>query len=91
VALDGDAHFFRVADIMTPDVVTVRERDSVLDVVAMMRHKKVRRMPVTGSRGELIGLVAPDDVLAVVAEQMHAPAAAVGAAQWHEVSATPGS
>lgn len=91
VALDRDAHAFSVGDIMSPDVVTVREQDSVLDVLAMMRHKKVRRMPVTGSRGELIGLLALDDVLAVVAEQIHALAAAVGAAQRHEVSATVGS
>lgn len=91
VALDRDAHAFRVGDIMSPDVATVREQDSVLDVLAMMRRKKVRRMPVTGARGELIGLVALDDVLAIVAEQMHALAAAVGAAQRHEVSAPAGS
>lgn len=91
VALDRDAHAFRVGDIMSPDVVTAREHDSVLDVLAMMRHKKVRRMPVTGARGELIGVVALDDVLAILAEQMHALAAAVGAAQRHEVSATVGS
>ena len=91
VALDRDAHAFRVGDIMSPDVVTAREQDSVLDVLAMMRHKKVHRMPVTGARGGLIGLVAVDDVLAIVAEQIHALAAAVGAAQRHEVSATVGS
>lgn len=91
VALDRDAHAFRVGDIMSTDVVTVREQDSVLDVLAVMRHRKVRRLPVTGGRGELIGLVALDDVLALVAEQMHALAAAVGAAQHHEASATVGA
>jgi CBS domain-containing protein len=91
VALDRDPHAFRVGDIMSPDVVTVREQDSVLDVLAMMRHKKVRRVPVTGARGDLIGLVALDDVLAIVAEQMQALAAAVGAAQRHEVAPTVGT
>jgi CBS domain-containing protein len=91
VALDRDPHAFRVGDIMSPDMVTVREQDSVLDVLAMMRHKKVRRVPVTGARGDLIGLVALDDVLAIVAEQMQALAAAVGAAQRHEVAPTVGT
>ena len=91
VALDRDPHAFRVGDLMSSDVATVREQDSMLDVLAMMRHKKVRRMPVTGPRGELVGLVALDDVLAVVAEQMHALADAVGAAQRHEIAATVGA
>jgi CBS domain-containing protein len=84
VALDRDVHAFRVADIMTPDVVTVREQDSLLDVLAVLRGKRVRRVPVTGARGELIGIVAIDDVLSAVAEQMQALAGAVGAAQRHE-------
>jgi CBS domain-containing protein len=54
-------------------------------VLALMRRKKVRRVPVTGPRGELIGIVTIDDVLALVAEQMQALASAVGAAQRHEV------
>lgn len=85
-ALDRDPHAFRVGDVMSPDVVTVREQDSILDVLAMMRHKKVRRVPVTGPRSELIGIVAVDDVLTIVAEQMQALAAAVKAAQRHEAT-----
>jgi CBS domain-containing protein len=84
VALDRDVHAFRVSDIMTPDVVTVREQDSLLDVLAVLRGKRVRRVPVTGARGELVGIVAIDDVLSAVAEQMQALAGAVGAAQRHE-------
>ena len=84
VALDRDVHAFRVSDIMTPDVVTVREQDSLLDVLAVLRGKRVRRVPVTGARGELIGIVAIDDVLSAVAEQMQALAGAVGAATRHE-------
>lgn len=91
VALERDPHAFRVGDIMSADVVTVREQDSVLDVLAIMRQKRVRRLPVTGARGELIGLVALDDVLAIVAEQMQALASAVGAAQRHELGSTSAS
>lgn len=84
VGAERDPHACRVGDVMSADVVTVREQDSVLDVLAVMRRKKVRRVPVTGAQGELIGLVSVDDILAIVAEQMRALADAVGAAQHHE-------
>jgi CBS domain-containing protein len=84
VAADRDPHAFRVGDVMSREVVTAREQDSLLDLLAAMRRKRVRRVPVTGPEGELIGIVTVDDVLGVVAEQMQALAAAVGAAQKHE-------
>ena len=84
VAADRDPHSLRVGDVMSADVVTAREGDSVLDLLEVMRRKRVRRVPVVGAQGELIGLVALDDLLAVIADQMRALAAAVGAAQHHE-------
>ena len=90
VALDRDPKAFRVADVMSEDLVTAREQDSVLDVLAAMRRKKVRRVPVTGARGELVGIVSSDDVLAIVAEQVQALAGAISASQRHEVGATLG-
>jgi CBS domain-containing protein len=70
-----------VADIMSRSLVTAHEEDAVLDVLAMMRRKGVRRVPVVGPAHRLIGIVTIDDVLEVVAQQMQALAAAVGAAQ----------
>ena len=90
VALERDPKSFRVGDVMSGDVVTAREGDSMLDVLAVMRRKKVRRVPVTGAQGELIGIVSVDDVLAIVAEQLQALAAAVGASQRHEAAPTIG-
>ena len=87
VAQERDPKAFRVGDIMSTDVVAAREADSLLDVLSVMRRRKVRRLPVTGPRGELVGLVTLDDVLGVVAEQMQALAAAVGAANRHEAAA----
>ena len=51
-------------------VLTVREDDSVLDVLASMRRKAVRRIPVTGANGQLIGLVAADDLLGLIADEL---------------------
>ena len=86
VAADRDPHAYRVGDIMSQDVVTARIEDSVLDLLDVMRRKRIRRLPVTGSRGELVGVLALDDVVAVVGEQMQALAAAFGAAQRRETA-----
>ena len=89
VAADRDPHGLRVGDVMTRDVVTAREHDSLLDLLAAMRRRKVRRIPVTDARDMLVGIVSLDDVLAVLAEQMQAVAAAVTAATSHERTAPP--
>lgn len=89
VAADRDPHGMRVGDIMSRDVLTAREQDSVLDLLASMRRKGVRRIPVTNARGTLIGIVALDDVLEIVAQEMQAVASAVGASQNRERAALP--
>ena len=89
VAADRDPHGMRVGDVMTRDVVKVREEDSLLDVLAAMRRKGVRRVPVTGPQDVLVGILALDDVMAVLAQQMQAVAQAVSAAAGHERTALP--
>lgn len=84
VAAQADAQALRVADLMSRDVVSVREHDSVLDALAIMRRKGVRRLPVVGPQDCLIGLLAVDDVLMALSRQIQALAGAVGAAQRHE-------
>lgn len=89
VAADRDPHGMRVGDLMTKEVVTAREQDSILDLLSAMRRKRVRRIPVTAPQGTLIGIVALDDVLEVLAQQMQAVATAVSAASQHEQLALP--
>jgi CBS domain-containing protein len=89
VAADRDPHGVRVGDVMSKDVVKVREEDSLLDVLAAMRRKGVRRVPVTGPQDVLVGILALDDIVAVLAQQMEAVAQAVTAAAGHERAALP--
>lgn len=84
VARQRDAQSLRVGDVMSHDVISVREDDTLLDVLAVMRQKGVRRVPVVGSRELLVGLIAIDDVLEVLSEEVQALAAAIAAAQRHE-------
>lgn len=59
-----------VEDVMSTDLVTAREDDSLIDLMRSMRLKGVRRIPVIGGRSELIGVVTLDDVLDVLAEEL---------------------
>lgn len=70
VAADLDPRTLRVEDVMVTDLVTAREEDSLIDVMRAMRRKGVRRIPVVGSQSELMGLVALDDVLDILAQEL---------------------
>ena len=70
VAPGLDAAALRVEDVMTTDLVTAREDDSLIDLVRTMRRKGVRRIPVVGGQGELIGVVTLDDVLDVLSQEL---------------------
>lgn len=70
VARDFDPQTLRVADIMSADPVTARPEDSIHDVLATMRSRGIRRVPVTTADGVLVGIVTLDDMLEVMAEEM---------------------
>jgi CBS domain-containing protein len=89
VAADRDPHGMRVGDVMSKSVITAREEDSLPDLLLAMRRKGVRRVPVVSPQGSLIGIVALDDVLDVLAQEMKAVAEAVAAAGRHEETALP--
>lgn len=57
-----------VKQFMTPEVVTVRETDNIVDVASdMLRHKQ-RRRPVIDSDGKLVGQVTCRQILRAVKE-----------------------
>jgi len=72
-----DAKTLRVEDVMTTDLVTAREEDSLIDLMRSMRRKGVRRIPVVGAQSELIGVATLDDVLNILAEELGLLVAAI--------------
>jgi CBS domain-containing protein len=66
-----------VEDVMSTDLVTVLEDDSLIDLMHTMRRKGVRRVPVVGAQGELVGLASLDDVLDVLSEELGLLVAAI--------------
>jgi CBS domain-containing protein len=65
-----DPKTITVGDIMVQDLVTARESEGVLETMQIMRYKGVRRLPIVGKSGELIGIVSIDDLLEVLAEEL---------------------
>ena len=70
LATDSDPDQFRVADIMTAELLTAREGDDTMETLQQMRNAGVRRMPVVDADGGLVGIITVDDYINVFAEQM---------------------
>jgi CBS domain-containing protein len=70
VARDLDARTLSVGEVMTTDVVSVREDDNILDTLALMRHRGVRRVPVVTRAGLLVGIVTLDDLMRILVAQL---------------------
>ena len=67
VARQVDPKAVCVGDIMTVNPITVRESDCLEAALHRMREFGVRRLPVVNDRRELVGILAMDDMLQVMA------------------------
>jgi len=65
-----DSETITVGDIMTAELVTVRESEGLLETMEIMRYKGVRRIPVVDADGQMVGIASIDDLLEVLAEEM---------------------
>ncbi len=82
-ALDPSA--ITVGDIMVSDLATVTENIGVFEAIQYMRTKGVRRLPVVDGNGWLVGILALDDLLELLAEEMSAFARLVKREQKREM------
>jgi len=57
-------------DLMTRNVVTAEESESVYEAIARMRAEGVRRLPVVDANGTLVGVLSADDVTEFLAEEL---------------------
>lgn len=59
-----------VGEIMTPDPETVHEGDGIFETTTRMAEAAVRRVPVVDDGGTLVGIVALDDLLVAVTNEL---------------------
>lgn len=72
VATKLDATVFTVGDLAIQKLTTCQEDEGVFECIRRMRTKGVRRMPVLDREGNLMGIVAVDDMIQLLAEEMSA-------------------
>lgn len=77
VARELDATQLTVGDVMSRELISVLEDDSIKDMLVVMRHKGIRRLPVVKANGVLVGLVTLDDVLGLMSEQLREMASVI--------------
>jgi CBS domain-containing protein len=84
LAEDVDPQSVSVGDIMSASLLTARESEELIDVIARMRAQGVRRVPVVNERGGLEGILTVDDILELLAEQVNGLAGLVKTEQRRE-------
>ena len=89
LAKEIDLAAVTVGDIMTREPITARESDSIYDTMQRMRAKGVRRIPVVDTGGTLVGIVAVDDFLDLLSDELTALARVVTREQARERQSRP--
>jgi len=57
----------RVADIMSPEIITVDEETGVGEIAMLLTERKIKRVPVM-QNGKLVGIVCRADIVQAVAQ-----------------------
>jgi len=70
VAKDVDASKVTIGDLVTRELISAHENQGIFETLRNMRTHGIRRMPVVDTAGSLIGIVAVDDIVQLLAEEM---------------------
>lgn len=84
MAMGLDPRDFTVADIMRAEVITATESTGLLEAIELMRAKGIRRLPVVNDEGVLSGIVAVDDIIGLLAEELQDLSKVIAHEQAHE-------
>jgi CBS domain-containing protein len=70
MAPELDPAAITVGDIMEQELVTVKESIGLFEAIQYMRSKTVRRLPIVDENGALLGILALDDLLELLSEEL---------------------
>lgn len=59
-----------LGDVMSRNPILAREDDEMWDTINRMREKGIRRVPVVDSNGFLVGILAIDDMIEIISEEL---------------------
>jgi CBS domain-containing protein len=58
-----------VGDVMTSELITVQEDESIFEILRVLGRNSIRRVPVL-RRGRLVGIVSVDDLIVLVVTEL---------------------
>jgi CBS domain-containing protein len=87
VAKGLDPDKLTLGEVCTESLIVAKETLGVAETVELMRSRGIRRVPVVDSGGALVGIVTMDDILELMAEELHAMAKTVSQQERHEAGA----
>lgn len=70
IAKDVSPGEITVGDAMTFSLLKVTEDENIFDVAQRMRCRGVRRVPVISNDGALVGIIALDDLLGLLSQEL---------------------
>lgn len=70
LAQGKDPKTTKIEEVMITPVVTISEDKGIFDVTKLMSTHGIRRFPVVDSKGKLVGVIALDDVMVLLGEEM---------------------
>ena len=68
-------------DVMSPELITAREKEGIWDTLQRMRSKGIRRLPVINEDGGLEGILTVDDLIDLLADELDLLAKIAGRGQ----------
>lgn len=77
VAVDGKRPSAHVGEVMHANPAVIQEDQGVFDAVKMLAERGVRRLPVVDTQGRLAGIIALDDLLMLLGNEMGQVASAL--------------
>jgi CBS domain-containing protein len=71
IAQKADPDSLIIKDIMSTGLITVEEKDPLMDTLELMQKQGVRRIIVVDNQGSLQGLLSADDAIELIAEAIN--------------------
>lgn len=75
VALSAELSPLSASDIMTDDLVSIHENESLSYLIDIMKRHGVKRVPIVNEAESLVGIVSLEDVMSLLASELGALAA----------------
>ena len=86
IAMKLDPAIFTLGDMAWPELVTAQQDEGVLECIQRMARHGIRRMPVLNNAGNLAGIVAVDDLIGLLADELGEVANVISTEQAREMA-----